>query len=203
LGGSRVVVRVTPCSRTGLSPQVVRDLRVNVRGVVAVDGRVNLVRTELRNREANHGAGERRVRRGVNGVQRGRLSRSGSETISDSTSTRVTANRLGAGSENVLNDKVDGVNKVERHLVNETSGHVGEAEQIELVGDQYGVTVLVESNSHGGRVTCRNGVRVNKLIQRSDRLCEILVDLEDNRRSGHCLLSRSLVGDTAEHWLRT
>ncbi len=197
--GRRVVVRVTPGRSTGLTPKVVGDLRVNVRGEVLTLVGVNRVGAELSDSQSGHVRGEHRVR--VDVSQRDRVGRRGAEAVTDDRT--VGTDRLRTRSEDVLDQEIDRVDQVPRHLVDETGSHVGEGEQVQLVGNEDRVTVLVQGDGHRGRITGRNGVRVDQLIERGDRLSEILVQREDDRGTGHSLLLRSLVRDHAEHRLLT
>jgi len=69
--------------------------------------------------------------------------------------------------------------------------------------------IIIKQNLHQGSayaaimVTGRNGVRVNQLVQRSDCLSQVLVQLEHNAGTRHCLLHWALVRDHTEHWLCT
>src|ERR1041385_5597533 len=200
---SREVVRVAPSSVTGLTTKVVRHIRVDVGGVVGSLGRVNLVAAQLGNRETNHIGVDVVVGGATDGRQRGRLSRSGTETVGDRTSGRVLANGLSGRRQNVLNDGVDRVTKVPRNLIDKTLGHVGEREQVKLVADQDSVTVLVESDGHGGRLSGRHSVRVNQLVERGDLRAQVLVQFEHDARTRHSLSSWSLVRHTTEQWFRT
>src|SRR6266403_439684 len=204
--GSRVLVRLTPRPSAGFTLEVEGRLRVHVGGVVRALVRVDLVGAELGDREPGDVRGQRRVTSRARRTDRGQSNRVGrrrAEAVAESTGRTVTTDGLSTTSKDVLNQKIDRVDQVPRHLVDETSGHVGEAEQVQLVGDEDSVTILVERHRDRGRVTGRDSVRVDKLVERGDSLSEILVQREHNRATRHSLLDRSLVRNHAERRLGT